>query len=197
MKASPELHIKNMVCDRCIKSVREELEKLGLTIKEIALGKVVLQKPADAAQLEKISQVLKEEGFELLDDKRAQLVEAIKNLVIEAVHYGDLSEQKENFSGYIAQRLHRDYNYLSNLFSEAENTTIEQFIIHQKIEKVKELLVYDELSLSQIAFQMGYSSTAHLSGQFKKITGFTPTQFKQLKEHRRKPLDKIMKDEEL
>ncbi len=196
MKASAELHIKNMVCDRCIKSVREELEKLGSTIKEITLGRVILQKPADAAQLQKISRVLQEEGFELLDDKRTQLVETIKNLVIEAVHYGDLSEQKENFSRYIARGLHRDYNYLSNLFSEVENTTIEQFIIHQKIEKVKELLVYDELSLSEIAFRMGYSSTAHLSGQFKKITGFTPSQFKQLKEHRRKPLDQIMKREE-
>lgn len=191
MKAKQELFIKNMVCGRCIKVVKEGLENLGLGVKEITLGKVMLAKPAGPGQLEKAGRMLEKEGFELIDDKRSRLVEAVRNAVIQAVHYSDLSEQKENFSEYLAHKLHRDYHYLSNLFSEVENITIEQFIIQQKIEKVKELLVYDELSLSEIAFRMGYSSVAHLSAQFKKVTGFTPSQFKQLKEHKRKPLDEI------
>lgn len=191
MKAKQELFIKNMVCGRCIKVVKEGLENLGLGVKEIILGKVMLAKPAGPGQLEKAGRMLEKEGFELIDDKRSRLVEAVRNAVIQAVHYSDLSEQKENFSEYLAHKLHRDYHYLSNLFSEVENITIEQFIIQQKIEKVKELLVYDELSLSEIAFRMGYSSVAHLSAQFKKVTGFTPSQFKQLKEHKRKPLDEI------
>ena len=134
---------------------------------------------------------LASEGFEVLDDQRVKLIEQIKNEIVQLVHYGELDEMRENLSGYLTGKLHRDYNYLSNLFSSIENTTIEQYFILQKIEKVKELLVYDELSLNQISFKLGYSSVAHLSGQFKKITSFTPSQYKNLKEHHRKHLDNM------
>lgn len=184
-------HIKNMVCGRCIKVVRTIFEEQGLHPKEIRLGEVVLEENITKEQEKALSKSLQNEGFELVDNKRAQLVTQIKSLLIDLIHYGDLEALSQNISGYISQKLHKDYHYLSSLFSEMENLTIEQFVIYQKIEKVKELLVYDELTLSEIAFQMGYSSVAHLSTQFKKVTGFAPSQFKKLKEHKRKPLDKI------
>ena len=186
-----ELHIKNMVCNRCIKAVYDILEKEHLAPAQVALGKVTLREDISADKLASLRTALEEEGFMLIDDRRSRMIEAIKNAVIEKVHYGDLSEMKEKFSVYLSDRLHEDYNYLSALFSEVENNTIEHYIILQKVEKIKELLVYDEWSLGEIAFQLGYSSVAHLSAQFKKTTGFTPSQFKQLKEHRRKPLDEV------
>lgn len=186
------LHIKNMVCTRCIKVVRELLEAQGLTPAEIRLGEAELKSPIEASQVPALAEALRKEGFELLDDKRSRLISSIKSLLVELIHYGDLEEMRENISDYLSAHLHRDYHYLSGLFSESETLTIEQFVIFQKIEKVKELLVYDELTLSEIAYKMGYSSVAHLSAQFKKITGFTPTQFKQLKDHhKRRPLDKL------
>jgi AraC-like DNA-binding protein len=191
VETSYGLHIKNMVCHRCIKVVKEILSTSGIQFDEIRLGEVILSKPLDKDQLPALKASLEAEGFELIDDKRSRLVSQIKSLLVELIHYGDLESLHLNISDYLSQNLYKDYHYLSNLFSESENLTIEQFVIYQKIEKVKELLVYDELSLSEISFRMGYSSVAHLSAQFKKITGFTPTQFKKLKEHNRRPLDKI------
>lgn len=185
------LHIKNMVCERCIKAVKEILHHQKAEIEDIKLGEAHLKKPVNEKQLFAIEKALKEEGFELIDDKRSRIVSQIKSTLIELIHYGDLEELQQNISDYLVKRMHKDYHYLSNLFSDSENLTIEQFVIFQKIEKVKELLVYDELSLSEISFKMGYSSVAHLSAQFKKITGFTPTYFKKLKDHKRQSLDKI------
>lgn len=185
------LHIKNMVCPRCIKAVKEILLSQKIPAKDVQLGEATLEKPLNKNQLEALEKALKQEGFELIDDKRSRIVSQIKNILIELIHYGDLEALHQNMSDYLTQKIHKDYHYLSNIFSESENLTIEQFVIFQKIEKVKELLVYDELSLSEISFNMGYSSVAHLSAQFKKITGFTPTQFKKLKDHKRQPLDKI------
>jgi AraC-like DNA-binding protein/copper chaperone CopZ len=186
-----ELHIKNMVCPRCIKTVRTVLENEGMSVQDVQLGKAVLSSQPDAERLQAISLALQHEGLPLVDDRKQQLVEAIKNIIVATIHHSPLYEMKENFSTLLAGRLHKDYHYLSNLFSELEQITIEQYIIQQKIERVKELLVYDELNLSEIAYQLGYSSVAHLSGQFKKVTGLTPSQFKQLKEHKRRPLDAI------
>ena len=186
-----ELHIKNMVCSRCIKVVKQIVEKHQLTMQSIELGKVLIEEEVSPSQLSEVRKDLQEEGFDIVDDQRAMLVQSIKDLVIEKIHHGDLDEMKENFSGYLSAQLHRDYNYLSTLFSSMENTTIEQFAILQKIEKIKELLVYDEMPINDIAFRLGYSSQAHLATQFKKNTGFTPGQFKKLKDHHRNSLDKI------
>ena len=142
-------------------------------------------------QKNKIKSALETEGFVVLDDQKSKLVDEIKRHIIELVHYGNLDEMDKTLSAHLSGKLHKDYHYLSSLFSSVENTTIEQYFILQKIEKVKEWLVYDEFTLSEMAFKLGYSSVAHLSGQFKKVTGFTPSQFKQLKDHHRKPLDKI------
>ena len=186
-----ELYIKNMVCGRCIKSVKEIFKKAGEEPVQVELGKVLLKNELDETQLKEIKEALLTEGFELLDNSKASLVEEIKNLIVTLVHYGDLQAMKEKLSVYLSHQLHKDYNYLSNLFSSVENNTIEQFFILQKIEKIKEWLVYDELTLSEIAFRLGYSSVAHLSSQFKKVTGFTPGQFRKLKDHHRKPIDRL------
>lgn len=185
-----KLYIKNMVCDRCKMVVKSELEKTGIAPLSIDLGEVLLNSPLDEIQKASIRKALSPLGFELLDDKKSRLIEQVKTLIIELVHYND-NELKINLSDYLSDKLHHDYNYISNLFSETEGTTIEKYFIAQKIEKVKELLVYDELSLSEIAFQLNYSSTAHLSSQFKKVTGYTPSRFKKEKAKRRKPLDKV------
>lgn len=186
-----KLHIKNMVCDRCIMVVRQQLENLGFTVAEVSLGEAEVEPLPDAEQLSKINSAFKLLGFELIDKDKDRLVERIKNLIIEKVHYGDLSDTGSSFSQYLADNLHKDYSYLSRLFSESEDATIEKFIIQQKIEKVKELLEYDELNLNEIAWKMGYSSSAHLSAQFKTITGLTPSQFKKSEEAARRPIDKI------
>jgi AraC-like DNA-binding protein len=180
-----------MVCHRCVKVVKEVLAAQGIKYDRVVLGEVTLREPLDETKLLPLKEALEAEGFQWIDDKRSRLISQIKNVLVELIHQGDLSEMQVNISTYLTDRLHKEYHYLSSLFSESENTTIEQFVILQKIEKVKEWLVYDELSLSEIAFQMGYSSVAHLSAQFKRITGFTPTQFKRLKDHKRRPLDSI------
>lgn len=178
-----------MVCPRCIKVVREELEKLGLPPEHVALGQVRFSKDPGEHALPRIRKALEENGFELLDDKKQQQVEQLKNLVIEMVHYSPEDRKPhENYSDYIARKMGQDYSYLSNLFSSAENLTIEKYIILQKTERVKELLAYGELSLSEIAYHMDYSSVAHLSAQFKKVTGLTPSHFKKIGEKRRKGL---------
>ena len=174
-----------MVCHRCILAVKQELEKLNLSPLQIALGEVDLEERPTDGQLAQLKKGLTGLGFELIDDKKSRIIEQIKTLLIKLVHHnGD--PVTVNLSDYISGKLHYDYSYLSNLFSEVESTTIEKYFILQKIEKAKELLVYDELSLSEIADQLGYSSVAYLSAQFKKITGFTPTYYKSLKEHKRK-----------
>lgn len=184
------LFIKNMVCNRCIMAVQQELDKLGLTAENIRLGEVILEKELATEQKVELENALNTLGFDLIDDKKSRIIEKIKNIIIEVVHHQD-NDIKTNLSAVLSSRLHHDYNYLSNLFSEVEGTTIEKYFIHQKIEKVKELLVYDELSLSEIAFQLNYSSVAYLSNQFKKVTGLTPSHFKQIRADKRKPLDEV------
>lgn len=184
------IFIKNMVCDRCIMVVQNELEKLGLDAKNIKLGEVILFKEITSLEKENLSKTLEPLGFEVIDDKKGRIIEKIKNIIIDLVHHQD-SDVKTNLSDVLSDKLHHDYNYLSNMFSEVEGTTIEKYFIAQKVEKVKELLVYDELSLSEIANRLNYSSVAYLSNQFKKVTGLTPSHFKQIKEDKRKPLDKV------
>ena len=184
------IFIKNMVCDRCIMVVQNELEKLGLDAKNIKLGEVILSKEITSLEKENLSKTLEPLGFEVIDDKKGRIIEKIKNIIIDLVHHQD-SDVKTNLSDVLSDKLHHDYNYLSNLFSEVEGTTIEKYCIAQKVEKVKELLVYDELLLSEIANRLNYSSVAYLSNQFKKVTGLTPSHFKQIKEDKRKPLDKV------
>ena len=184
------LYIKNMVCNRCIMVVRQEIEKLGFQIQAIKLGEVVLQKPLDDHQLVSVAHALEPLGFEMIDDKKSQLIAQVKAIIIQWVR-GESSAHSGNLSDFLSEQLQHDYNYLSNVFSDVEGITIEKYHIAQKIERVKELLVYDELSLSEIAYQLHYSSVAYLSNQFKKVTGLSPSHFKQIKEDKRKPLDEV------
>ncbi|HEX8016266.1 MAG TPA: AraC family transcriptional regulator [Flavobacterium sp.] len=184
------LFIKNMVCNRCILVVQNELDKLGLEASNIKLGEVSLVKDLTTKEREAIESALDPLGFQVIDDKKSRMIEKIKNVIIELVHHQD-NDVKTNLSDVLSDALHNDYNYLSNLFSDIEGTTIEKYFIAQKVEKVKELLVYDELSLSEIADRMNYSSVAYLSNQFKKVTGLTPSHFKQIREDKRKPLDEV------
>ncbi|GJM32860.1 MAG: hypothetical protein DHS20C18_18610 [Saprospiraceae bacterium] len=185
-----DIIIKNMVCPRCITSVDQILKELGVSVLNLQLGKVSIEKELSSKQKEWLKERLSEIGFELLDDKQTRLINEIKSIIIHQVHY-----QKEatlvNFSTILKEKLHYDYAYLSRLFSAVEGQTIERFVMVQKVERIKELLTYDELSLSEIAFQMNYSSSAHLSAQFKKITGMTPSAFKKLHDKGRKSLDEI------
>lgn len=184
------LFVKNMVCDRCVMVVQNEVEKLGWNVKTIKLGEVSVEEDLSTDDKKKVGGVLVSLGFEVIDDKKSKIIEKIKSTIIKLVHHQS-DGLKANLSDLLSNELHHDYNYLSNLFSEVEGTTIEKYFIAQKIEKVKELLVYDELSLSEIALQLNYSSVAYLSNQFKKVTGLTPSHFKQVKEDKRKPLDKL------
>lgn len=185
-----KLYIKNMVCSRCKMVVKSEFEKLGLQTISVELGEVELEKEISDEQKEVLLENLQVLGFDLIDDKKTKTVERIKNLIVDLVHHKN-NDLKINLSDYLAENLNQDYNSLSNLFSEIENTTIEKYFISQKIEKVKELLIYNELSLSEIADILNYSNVAHLSNQFKKITGFTPTSFKQLKDKKRIQIENI------
>ena len=170
--------------------VKEELKKLGLHFIIVDMGVVDIMENITAEQREQIKIALLKSGLELMDDKKAVLIEKIKNVIIEMVHYTD-ELPKINFSDYLSEKLNYDYTYLANLFSEVQGTTIEKFIISHKIERVKELIIYDELNLTEIAWKMHYSSVAHLSNQFKKITGLTPSHFKKLKDKRRKAIEDI------
>ena len=188
------LYIKNMVCQRCVQSVGEALSSVGLHANKIQLGEVDLQEEhISAEQMTKLDGVLEARGFERIDDRKARLIESIKNKVIKMIHHSDRVDRKYNWSTQLAEELRYDYNYLSNLFSGVEGITLEQYIIRQKIEKAKELLFYDELSLSEIADKLGYSSVAHLSAQFKKITGLTPSELKKSRQigTNRRPIDGI------
>lgn len=179
-----------MVCDRCKMAVRSQIEQLGLTPGRIELGEIEIIGEPDQEQYAELSKNLQQIGFEVIDTSNARTIEKIKNAIIELVHYSK-EDIKVNHSDYIAKKLDKDYTYLSNLFSANEGITIEKYIIRQKIERVKELLEYGELTLSQIAYQLGYSNVAYLSGLFKKVTGLTPSQFKDSSKRQRKPLDKI------
>ena len=186
------LYIKSMVCNRCTDAVRNIFLELGLACEHIALGEVQLKRALSDKQIEQLRTRLEAAGFALIDDQKTKLIEQIKTLIIELVHHSGDQDGSANLSEYIAKSVGKDYNYLSGLFSSIENTTIEKFHILQKIERVKELLVYGELSISEIAWQTGYSSVQHLSRQFKKLTGLTPSHFKMIGEKRRKPLDGVV-----
>ncbi|WP_460432518.1 helix-turn-helix domain-containing protein [Arachidicoccus ginsenosidivorans] len=191
------LHIKNMVCPRCVKAVEDLARQMGLTGAQVELGILTLPdgvregKSLDQKKLEELSNRLHVLGFELIDSQKARLIEQIKKEVIFLARKADGEKPKENLSLILSKKLHVDYNHLSALFSASEGQTIEKYHIAQRIEFVKELLVYDELTLSQIAFNLGYSSTAHLSAQFKKVTGLTASHFKNIKDLKRKFLTDI------
>ncbi|WP_396168598.1 helix-turn-helix domain-containing protein [Flavobacterium sp.] len=184
------LYIKYMVSLRCKMLVKEELKKLGLHYVIVDLGMVEILEDISAEKFQDLKNNLALSGLELLDDKKSVLIEKIKNVIIEMVHYTD-EIPKVNYSDYIAEKLHHDYTYLSNIFSEVKGTTIQQYIIVHKIERVKELLLYGELNLTEISYMLNYSSVAHLSNQFKKITGLSPTFFKKLKQKRHQNLENI------
>jgi AraC-like DNA-binding protein len=177
-----------MVCIRCKMVVKEELAKLGLHYTTIDLGEADVVEDLSPIQLEQLKSGLLKSGLELMDDKKSILIQKIKNVIVELVHYSE-EPLSIKFSDFLSQKLNYDYTYLANLFSEVQGITLEKFLIAHKIERVKELLVYDELSLTEIAYRMHYSSVAHLSAQFKKATGLTPSHFKQLKTKRRSMLD--------
>jgi len=179
-----------MVSIRCKMVVKTELDKLGLSYGLIDLGEVEILENVTTEQRQQLKTGLLKSGLELLDDKKAVLIEKIKNVVVEMIHYGDELPKTKN-SDYISEKLQHDYTYLANLFSEATGTTIEHFIIAHKIEKVKELIIYDELNLTEIAWKLHYSSVAHLSNQFKKVTGLTPSFFKSLKQKKRIALEDV------
>ena len=185
-----KLYIKYMVSNRCKLAVKEDLKRLGLHFIVVDLGEVEIMETLSAEQHEQVKNTLLSSGFELMDDKRAVLIEKIKNTIIEMVHHSD-EIIKTNFSIYLSEKLKHDYTYLANLFSEVQGTTIEQFIISHKIERIKELIIYGELNITEIAWKMNYSSVAHLSNQFKKMTGLTPSHFKQLKDKRRNPIEEV------
>ncbi len=183
-----KLYIKNMVCIRCKMVVKDELKKLGIHYTVVELGEVEILENISPEQHEQFKLALLKSGLELMDDKKSVLIQRIKNVIVELVHYTE-EPLAIKFSDFLSQKLNHDYTYLANLFSEVQGTTIEKFFISHKIERVKELLVYNELNLTEIAYLMHYSSVAHLSTQFKKVTGLTPSYFKQLKEKRRNMLE--------
>ncbi|MCD6019647.1 MAG: AraC family transcriptional regulator [Bacteroidetes bacterium] len=179
-----------MVSTRCKIVVKEELKKLGLHFIVVDLGEIDIMENISTIQREQLKEALLVSGLELMDDKKSVLIEKIKNVIIDMIHYSD-EVPKTNYSEYIAEKLQFDYTYLSNVFSEVKGITIQQFIIVHKIERIKELMIYDELNISEIAWKMNYSSVAHLSNQFKKITGLSPSHFKKLKDKRRSPIEDI------
>lgn len=185
-----KLFIKYMVSTRCKMVVKEELKKIGLHFIIVDLGEIEIMENISEEKRAMLRKGLANSGLELMDDKKAILIEKIKNVIIEMVHYSD-EMPKVNYSNYISEKLKHDYTYLSNIFSEVKGMTIQQFIINHKIERAKELLLYDEYNLTEISYKLNYSSVAHLSNQFKKVTGLTPSHFKKLKEKRRNPIEEI------
>ena len=179
-----------MVSNRCKLAVRDELKKLGLHFIVVELGEVEIMENISMEKREMLKKGLLDSGLELMDDKRAILIERIKNIIIQMIHHSE-EVIKVNFSDYLSEKLSHNYTYLANLFSEVQGTTIEQFIISHKIERIKELMIYGELNITEIAWKMNYSSVAHLSSQFKKVTGLSPSHFKQLKDKRRNSIEDI------
>lgn len=185
------LNVKNMVCDRCKRVVKEELEKIGYPTIVEKLGRVNIQFAESKPDLNAINVVLKENGFELLIEKNAKIIESIRTNIIDLIYSNKLESLNVNLSDYLAKKVGRDYSSLSTLYSSVEGITIEKYFIMQKIERVKELLIYDELSLSETAYKLGYSSVQHLSNQFKKITGMSPSQFKSIQGGTRHSIDHV------
>lgn len=179
-----------MVSNRCKMAVKEELKKLGLHYILVDLGEVKIKETISSEKRELLKLNLHQSGLELMDDKKAMLIEKIKTIIIQMVHHSD-EIIKINFSDYLSEKMNHDYTYLSNLFSKAQGNTIEHYIISHKIERIKELIIYGEHNITEIAWKMGYSSVAHLSNQFKKVTGQSPSFFKQLKEKHRCPIEEI------
>jgi len=184
------IYIKNMVCDRCKTAVASVFSKHAISVEQIELGEVIIADSLNKEKILALKQTLFELGFELINDKKSRTIEQIKTEVIAHIQY-PTQKIKKNFSTYLAQKIGKDYSSLSSLFSEVEGTTLERYIINQKIEKAKELLVYNELSLGQIADQLNYSSVQHLSNQFRKVTGLSPSHFKKMRHPSRKALDKV------
>lgn len=181
-----------MVCDRCKKVVKEELESIGLEVTRIELGDIEISQELDSNQITQVRQLLEKNGFELLDDQRQALVEQLRTLLIEEIqHLKGNKPESQNFSDYLSQKTGYDYSYLSHLFSIETGSTIEHYLIAQRIEKIKEWLSYNELSISEMAWKLGYSSSSHLSNQFKKVTGLTPGQYKKNNDKNRQTLDKV------
>ncbi len=185
-----KLFIKYMVSLRCKMLVKEELKKLGLHFIVVDLGEIELMETISPEIRELLKSALLTSGLELMEDKRAILIERIKNVITEMIHFAD-ELPIINYSDFISEKLQYDYTYLSNIFSEVKGITIQQYIIIHKIERVKELILYDELNLTEISYKLNYSSVAHLSNQFKKVTGLSPSHFKQLKDKRRIPIEDI------
>ena len=191
-----KLFIKYMVSNRCKLAVKEELTKLGLHFIVVEVGEVEIMEELTQEQYKALQLGLAPSGLELMDDKKAMLIEKIKNVITEMIHHSD-EVPRVNYSDFISGKLDYDYTYLSNLFSEVKGITIQQFIIIHKIERAKEFLLYDELNLTEISYKLHYSSVAHLSNQFKKITGLTPSAYRQLKDKRRTPIEEIGNSKEL
>jgi AraC-like DNA-binding protein len=185
-----------MVSARCIMAVKAELKKLGLHFIVVDLGEVEIMEEISSEVREQLRAALFSSGLGLMDDKKAMLIENIKNVITEMIHHSE-EQPKMNYSDFISEKLNYDYTYLSNLFSEVKGITIQQFIIVHKIERAKELLLYDELNLTEISYKLHYSSVAHLSNQFKKVTGLSPSHFKQLKDKRRTPIEEIGNEKDL
>lgn len=185
-----------MVSNRCILAVKDELKKLGLHYIIVDLGEVEIMENLGPEKMQELKSGLNSTGLDLMDDKKSILIEKVKNIITEMIHHSEIVP-KTNYSDYISEKMNYDYTYLSNIFSEVKGITIQQFIINHKIEKVKELLLYGELSLTEISYRLHYSSVAHLSNQFKKMTGLSPSQFKQLKNNRRIPIEEIGNKTEL
>lgn len=185
---STKLHVKNMVCPRCIKVLREDMEKLGLIVENIQLGEVIVKGPIE---INAIKDILLSEGFELLEDKNALMVENIKSTIIGLIYSGDIENIHIKISDYLASTLNKDYHFLSTVFSTVERITLERYFILQKIERAKELLSYDELSLSEISRKLGYSNIAHFSNQFRRIVDMSPTQYRKTDRSQRKFIDQI------
>lgn len=180
-----------MVSNRCKMVVKDALKKFGLHFTPVDLGEVEIMENISDEERYLLNEELQKSGLELMDDKRSILIEKIKNVIIDMIHNNTEETIKTKFSCFLSEKLNHDYTYMANLFSEVQGTTIEQFIIVHKIERIKELMIYDELSITEIAWKMGYSSVAHLSNQFKKVIGLSPSHFKQLKEKRRNPIEEI------
>jgi len=185
------LHIKNMVCDRCITTVEQTLTKLEVPFEKVVLGNAFLTTAIDDIDIDLLDAELQAAGFELIRDKKQKFVEDIKNIIVDFIHYSDDKDMKINFSDYLSEKLNKDYSYISGVFSELEKITIEKYIILHKVERVKELISYDNLNFSEIAYRLNYSSIAHLSGQFKRVTDLTLSQYKDSAYELRKSLDKI------
>lgn len=186
------LYVRNMVCPRCIRVVRDELAGLGLDVRSVALGEVVLGGPADRLPIDRIRAVLEANGFGIVEDRRARTIESIKHAALKlARHDHDANPLRVKASAFIAKEVGLDYHHLTTLFSQVESVTIEQYVILQRIEYAKELLKYGDLTLSEIAYRMGYSSVAHLSNQFKKVTGMTPSAFRSMGGPHRRPIDGV------